>query len=127
KPGMTAWVALEFGPDLTPGKKVFVSAATGGVGLIVGQLAKMRGCHVVGSVGKNKEKDLLKDYFKFDEAFNHEVGDNYDEPLKSYFPEGIDIYFDNFGVSRMLDSVLNLIKDHARIVICGMTCQYNNK
>ncbi|KAH9318775.1 hypothetical protein KI387_020544, partial [Taxus chinensis] len=44
-PGMTAWVVLEFGPDLTPGKKVFVSAAMGGVGLIVGQLAKIKGCH----------------------------------------------------------------------------------
>ncbi|KAH0725872.1 hypothetical protein KY284_001737 [Solanum tuberosum] len=106
------------------GETVFVSAASRAVGQLVGQFAKMLGCYVVGSAGSKEKVDLLKSKFEFDEAFNYKEEHDLDAALKRYFPDGIDIYFENVG-GKMLDAVLLNMKLHGRIVACGMISQYN--
>ncbi|CAK9144051.1 unnamed protein product [Ilex paraguariensis] len=124
-PGLTAYVG--FYEICTPkkGEKVFVSAASGVVGQVVGQFAKLMGCYVVGSAGSKEKVDLLKNKFGFDDAFNYKKEHDLDAALKRYFPEGIDIYFENVG-GKMLDAVLLNMKIHGRIAMCGMISQYNN-
>ncbi|KAK4275565.1 hypothetical protein QN277_018623 [Acacia crassicarpa] len=123
-PGMTAYAG--FYEICTPkkGETVFVSAASGAVGQLVGQFAKLMGCYVVGSAGSQEKVDLLKSKFEFDEAFNYKEETNLDAALKRYFPEGIDIYFENVG-GNMLDAVLLNMRIHGRIAVCGMISQYN--
>nr|ACN65116.1 2-alkenal reductase [Artemisia annua] len=123
-PGMTAYVG--FYEICTPkkGEYVFVSAASGAVGQLVGQFAKLSGCYVVGSAGTKEKVDLLKNKFGFDEAFNYKEEQDLDAALKRYFPEGIDIYFENVG-GRMLDAVLLNMRLDGRISVCGMISQYN--
>ncbi|GMY32927.1 2-alkenal reductase (nadp(+)-dependent) [Fagus crenata] len=106
------------------GEHVFISAASGAVGQLVGQFAKLLGCYVVGSAGSNEKVDLLKNKFKFDEAFNYKEEPDLDAALKRYFPKGIDIYFENVG-GKMLDAVLLNMRAHGRISGCGMISQYN--
>uniref|UniRef100_A0A0D6QZ62 Alcohol dehydrogenase-like C-terminal domain-containing protein n=1 Tax=Araucaria cunninghamii TaxID=56994 RepID=A0A0D6QZ62_ARACU len=121
---MTAWTGLILIGDPKPGEEVFVSAASGGVGLLVGQLAKIKGCRVVGSVGSDHKVQMLKEEFGFDDAFNYKSETDWDAALSKYFPRGIDIYFENVG-GRMLEAVLNHINVNARIPVCGMISQYN--
>ncbi|CAL0324370.1 unnamed protein product [Lupinus luteus] len=123
-PGMTAYAGFfELGSP-KKGETVFVSAASGAVGQLVGQFAKLTGCYVVGSAGTKEKVDLLKNKFGYDEAFNYKEEPDLDATLKRYFPEGIDIYFENVG-GKTLDAVLSNLKVHARIPICGMISQYN--
>ncbi|XP_061376044.1 2-alkenal reductase (NADP(+)-dependent)-like isoform X3 [Gastrolobium bilobum] len=118
-PGMTAYAGFfELGSP-KKGEKVFISAASGAVGQLVGQFAKLTGCYVVGSAG-SKEKNKLG----FDEAFNYKEEPDLDAALKRYFPEGIDIYFENVG-GKTLDAVLLNMRVHGRIPVCGMVSQYN--
>ncbi|KAL5997952.1 hypothetical protein ACLOJK_008886 [Asimina triloba] len=112
------------------GETVFVSAAAGAVGQLVGQFAKLEGCYVVGSAG-SKEKancsdivELLKSKFGFDDAFNYKEEPDLPAALKRYFPDGIDIYFENVG-GAMLDAVLQNMNLYGRISACGMISQYN--
>ena len=98
--------------------------ATGAVGQLVGQFAKLMGCYVVGSAGSQEKVDLLKNKFGFDAAFNYKEEHDLDVALKRCFPEGIDIYFDNVG-GKMLDAVLLNMRNHGRIALCGMVSQYN--
>ncbi|XP_068646918.1 2-alkenal reductase (NADP(+)-dependent)-like isoform X3 [Aristolochia californica] len=123
-PGLTAFVG--FYEVCSPKEKeyVFVSAASGAVGQLVGQFAKLTGCYVVGSAGSKEKVDLLKNKFGFDEAFNYKEEPDLDAALKRYFPEGIDIYFDNVG-GTMLDAVLLNMRLHGRIAVCGMISQYS--
>ncbi|CAN1340490.1 2-alkenal reductase (NADP(+)-dependent) [Linum perenne] len=109
-PGFTAYCGLYDLCSPKAGDFVFVSAASGAVGQIVGQLAKLQGCYVV----KNK--------MGFDGAFNYKEELDLDQALKRYFPEGIDIYFDNVG-GPMLDAVLLNMKVNGRIAVCGMVSQ----
>ncbi|KAL8200473.1 hypothetical protein R6Q57_011812 [Mikania cordata] len=106
------------------GDFVFVSAASGAVGQLVGQFAKLCGCYVVGSAGSKEKIELLKKDFNFDEAFNYKDEQDLDVALKRYFPNGIDIYFENVG-GKMLDAVLSNMRVHGRIAVCGMISQYN--
>ncbi|OIW15367.1 hypothetical protein TanjilG_26740 [Lupinus angustifolius] len=123
-PGITAYAGFfEIGSP-KKGDNVFVSAASGAVGQLVGQFAKLTGCYVVGSAGSKEKVDLLKSKLGFDEAFNYKEESDLDAALKRYFPEGIDIYFDNVG-GKTLDAVLLNLKVHARIPSCGMISQYN--
>lgn len=121
-PGFTAYAGFYEVCEPRKGDYVFVSAASGAVGQLVGQLAKMHGCYVVGSAGTNHKVDLLKNKLQFDEAFNYRQEPDLDAALKRYFPEGIDIYFDNVGGS-MLDAVLLNMRVHGRIAVCGMVSQ----
>ncbi|XP_078434110.1 2-alkenal reductase (NADP(+)-dependent)-like [Wolffia australiana] len=104
--------------------RLFVSAASGAVGQLVGQLAKLMGCYVVGSAGSDEKVELLKGKLGFDEAFNYKKEPDLKAALKRYFPEGIDIYFENVG-GAMLDAVLANMRLNGRIAVCGMISQYN--
>ncbi|KAH9619711.1 hypothetical protein KSS87_015823 [Heliosperma pusillum] len=131
--GLTGWEELAWFDSLwwvyelglpKKGDRVFVSAASGAVGQLVGQFAKLAGCYVVGSAGSQEKVDLLKNKFGFDEAFNYKEEDDLDATLRRYFPEGIDIYFENVG-GKMLEAVLPNMRLHGRIPVCGMISQYN--
>ncbi|MED6143075.1 hypothetical protein PIB30_003353 [Stylosanthes scabra] len=121
-PGFTAYAG--FYEVCTPqkGEYVFVSAASGAVGQLVGQLAKLHGCYVVGSAGSKEKVDLLKNKLGFNEAFNYKEESDLNAALQRYFPEGIDIYFDNVG-GEMLDAALVNMRIHGRIAVCGMVSQ----
>ncbi|OWM84780.1 2-alkenal reductase (NADP(+)-dependent)-like [Punica granatum] len=125
-PGMTAYAGFFKVCSPKKGETVFVSAASGAVGQLVGQFAKSTGCYVVGSAGSKEKVELLKNKFKFDDAFNYKEEPDQDAALKRYFPDGIDIYFENVG-GKMLDAVLLNMKPHGRIAACGMVSQYNLK
>ncbi|KAF3967955.1 hypothetical protein CMV_008106 [Castanea mollissima] len=123
-PGLSAYVGFYEVCSPKKGEYVFISAASGAVGQLVGQFAKLMGCYVVGSAGSKEKVDLLKRKFGFDDAFNYKEENDLDAALKRYFPEGIDIYFENVG-GKMLDAVLLNMKDHGRISVCGLVSQYN--
>ncbi|GMJ01647.1 hypothetical protein like AT5G16990 [Hibiscus trionum] len=123
-PGLTAYVGFYELCAPKKGDYVFVSAACGAVGQLLGQFAKLHGCHVVGSAGSPDQVNLLKNKFGFNEAFNYKQEPDYNATLKRYCPEGIDIYFDNVG-GKMLDAVLLNLRPHACIVMCGKTSQYH--
>ncbi|KAG6422894.1 hypothetical protein SASPL_113276 [Salvia splendens] len=125
-PGMAAYTGLYEISKPQQGDAVFVSAASGAVGQIVGQFAKLSGCYVVGSAGTKDKVDLLKTKFGFNDAFNYKEETDLNAALKRCFPQGIDIYFDNVG-GEMLDAVLPNMKFNGRIATCGMISQYNLK
>ncbi|XP_052186921.1 2-alkenal reductase (NADP(+)-dependent) isoform X2 [Diospyros lotus] len=121
-PGFTAYAGFYEVCSPKKGDYLFVSAASGAVGQLVGQLAKLHGCYVVGSAGTNQKVDLLKNKFGFDEAFNYKDEPDLDAALKRYLPKGIDIYFDNVGGS-MLDAALLNMRVNGRIAVCGMVSE----
>ncbi|KAG9446924.1 hypothetical protein H6P81_013052 [Aristolochia fimbriata] len=123
-PGLTAYAGFYEICSPKKGEYVFVSAASGAVGHLVGQFAKLKGCYVVGSAGSNEKVELLKNKFGFDGAFNYREEPDLDAALKRYFPQGIDIYFENVG-GATLDAVLLNMRVHGRIAVCGMISQYN--
>ncbi|CDP08134.1 unnamed protein product [Coffea canephora] len=122
-PGITAYGGFFDVCHHKKGEKVFASAAAGAVGQLVGQFAKLTGCYVVGSAGSKDKVDLLKNKFGFDDAFNYKEEVDLDAALKKYFPEGIDIYFENVG-GKMLDAVLQNMNMNGRISVRGMISQY---
>ncbi|XVF65883.1 hypothetical protein PTKIN_Ptkin09bG0286700 [Pterospermum kingtungense] len=122
--GLTAYAGFYEVCSPKKGEYVFVSAASGAVGQLVGQFAKLMGCYVVGSAGSKEKVELLKNKFGFDEAFNYKEEPDLNGALKRYFPEGIDIYFENVG-GKMLDAVIINMRVHGRIAVCGMISQYN--
>ncbi|OMO84007.1 Alcohol dehydrogenase superfamily, zinc-type [Corchorus capsularis] len=125
-PGITAYAGFYEVCKPKKGEYVYVSAASGAVGQLVGQFAKLLGCYVVGSAGSNEKVELLTNKFGFDAAFNYKEEQDLDAALKRYFPEGIDIYFENVG-GKMLDAVLPNMRNYGRIAACGMISQYNNE
>ncbi|XP_027166531.1 uncharacterized protein LOC113766551 [Coffea eugenioides] len=122
-PGITAYGGFFDVCHPKKGEKVLASAAAGAVGQLVGQFAKLTGCYVVGSAGSKDKVDLLKNKFGFDDAFNYKEEVDLDAALKKYFPEGIDIYFENVG-GKMLDAVLQNMNMNGRISVRGMISQY---
>ena len=127
--GLTAYVGLLKVGELRENNgdsTVFVSAASGAVGSIACQIAKIKGCHVVGSAGSLKKVKWLLDQARVNFAFNYkEVGeDNISSELKKFCPNGIDVYFDNVG-GKHLEAALNNMKMFGKIVLCGMISQYN--
>lgn len=126
-PGLTAYVGLVNIGKLNEGRDtVFVSDAAGAVGSIACQIAKIKGCHVVGSAGSDEKVEWLLDSIKLDYAFNYKaIGeDKLTQELKKGCPEGIDLYFDNVG-GKQLEAALDNLKAFGRIVLCGMISQYN--
>ncbi|XP_044506784.1 2-alkenal reductase (NADP(+)-dependent)-like [Mangifera indica] len=121
--GYAAWVALKMIGNPKPGSNVFISAAAGGVGMHAGQLAKLKGCNVIGSTGTDEKVELLKE-IGYDDAFNYNASESFDAALSKYCPDGIDFYLDNVG-GKMLEAVLNHVNHKAHIVLCGMISQYN--
>ncbi|KFK35194.1 hypothetical protein AALP_AA5G252600 [Arabis alpina] len=121
--GLTAYAGFFEICSPKKGETVFVSAASGAVGQLVGQFAKLMGCYVVGSAGTKQKVDLLLNKLGFDDAFNYKEEPDLDSALKRCFPKGIDIYFENVG-GEMLDAVLLNMKTFGRIAVCGMISQY---
>lgn len=107
------------------GETIFISAASGAVGQIVGQLAKREGLTVIGSVGSEEKAQYVKNELKFDHAFNYKTTSNTDA-LKRLAPNGIDIYFDNVG-GEALEAALEAANTRARFIECGMISTYNVK
>ncbi|RHN75556.1 putative oxidoreductase [Medicago truncatula] len=122
--GFAAWLGIEVIGDPKPGSHVFISAASGAVGMSAGQLAKIRGCRVIGSTGSDDKVNLIKEEFGYDDGFNYNAESDFDAALSKYFPDGIDVYLDNVG-GKMLEAVLNHVNKYARIPLCGMISQYN--
>ena len=121
--GLTSYFGLiEIGQP-KQAKRLVVSAAAGAVGSIVGQIGKIKGCHVVGIAGTDEKCKWIKEELGFDEAINYKSGSVF-ENLKKACPKGIDIYFENVG-GEILEAVLALINNHARIPLCGLISQYN--
>ncbi|KAF0888817.1 hypothetical protein E2562_017811 [Oryza meyeriana var. granulata] len=123
-PGITAYAGFFEVSKPKKGDYVFVSAASGAVSQIVGQLAKITGCYVVGSAGSDEKVNLLKTKFGFHDAFNYKKELELEGAIKRCFPEGIDIYFDNVG-GATLDAVLPNMRTGGQITACGMISQYN--
>lgn len=122
-PGWTAYVGLLDIGRPKEGETVFVSAAAGAVGAIVCQIAKMKGCRVVGSAGSDNKIAWLMDEAGVDAAFNYKT-DNLVTELGKHCPNGIDIYFENVG-GRQLEAAIWHMNTFGRIVLCGMISQYN--
>jgi NADPH:quinone reductase len=125
-PGMTAYFGFLDLCQPKEGDQVFVSGAAGAVGEIVGQLAKLKGCRVVGSVGTDEKVERLISEAGYDAAFNYKTDTDYPSILRGHFPKGINCYFDNVG-GAMTDAVLINLSNFARISICGAISQYNLK
>ncbi|KAF7720691.1 hypothetical protein EC973_006481 [Apophysomyces ossiformis] len=123
-PGLTAYVGLlKFG-EPKKGETLFVSAAAGAVGQLVGQLGKILGLRVVGSAGSDEKIAYLKE-IGFDAAFNYKT-ESVDEALTKHCPNGVDIYYDNVG-GKMLEHVLKHASYNGRIVVCGAITSYNGE
>jgi NADPH-dependent curcumin reductase CurA len=123
-PGLTAYFGLLEIGKANPGETVVVSGAAGAVGSIVGQIAKIKGCRVVGIAGSDSKIDWIVNELGFDAGFNYKTTPDYFGKLKELCPRGIDCYFDNVG-GAITDAAFRLINVHARIVICGQISQYN--
>lgn len=123
-PGLTAYVGLlKFG-EPKAGETVFVSAASGAVGANVCQIAKLKGCRIVGSVGNDEKAEWLKQECGVDEVINYKTCGNLSEALMAAAPEGIDVYFENVG-GEHLEAALNAMNPFGRIAACGMISGYN--
>jgi NADPH-dependent curcumin reductase len=123
-PGMTGYFGLMDVGMPQPGETVVVSGAAGAVGQTVGQLAKAKGCRVVGIAGGPAKCEWVVKKLGFDACIDYKAGD-VKAGLKEHCPKGVDIYFDNVG-GDILDAVLTRINRKARIIICGAISQYNN-
>lgn len=123
-PGMTAYFGLLDTGQPKPGETVVVSAAAGAVGSLVGQIAKIKNCRVVGIAGSDAKCRYIKDELGFDAAIDYKSED-VKRSLRKHCPEGIDVYFDNVG-GAILDAALAQLRLRARIVVCGAISQYNN-
>ncbi len=123
-PGMTGYFGLIDVGQPKAGETVVVSGAAGAVGQTVGQIAKLKGCRVVGIAGGKAKCDWVVSELGFDACIDYKAGD-VKGGLKEHCPKGVDIYFDNVG-GEILDTVLTRITRGARIIICGAISQYNN-
>ncbi len=123
-PGMTAYFGLMDVGQPKAGETVVISGAAGAVGQTVGQLARLKGCHVVGIAGGAAKCDWVVRELGFDACIDYKAASVW-YGLKQHCPKGVDVYFDNVG-GEILDDVLTRINRKARIVICGAISQYNN-
>ncbi len=122
--GMTPYFGmLELGQP-KPGETVLMSAAAGAVGSVAGQIAKIKGCRVVGLTGSDEKCQWLINELGFDDAINYKRCDNLADAIAEACPERVDIYFDNVG-GKMLDAALLNLNDFARVVFCGAISTYN--
>lgn len=123
-PGMTAYTGLNTIAQLKPSDRVFVSAASGAVGAIVCQIAKLKGCYVAGSVGSEEKEHYLLKELGVDAVVNYKTCDNLQAAIADACPEGIDVYYENVGGAH-LEACLNLMNTGGRIAVCGLIDQYN--
>ena len=121
--GLTAYFGLLDTGRLQAGDTVVVSGAAGAVGSVAGQIAKIKGCRVIGIAGGADKCRALVEEFGFDAAIDYRAG-NVRKALREHAPAGVDVYFDNVG-GEILDAVLTCLARGARVVICGAVSQYN--
>ncbi len=122
--GMTAWAGLNL-VEVKAGDVIYISGAAGAVGNVAGQLAKLRGCKVIGSTGSMEKVKFLREECGFDIAFDYKTGPVL-EQLKVEAPDGIDVYFDNVG-GEALEAALSMLRVHGRIIACGGISGYNEE
>ena len=122
--GMTAWAGLNTG-EVKAGDVIFISGAAGAVGNVAGQLAKLRGCRVIGSTGSMAKVMFLREECGFDIAFDYKTAPVL-EQLNLEAPDGIDVYFDNVG-GEALEAALSVLRVHGRIIACGGISRYNEE
>jgi NADPH-dependent curcumin reductase CurA len=123
-PGLTAYFGLLDICKPQPGETVLVSGAGSAVGLIVGQIAKIKRCRAVGVVASNDKVRFITRELGFDGGFNYKETDDYTARIKELCPNGIDIYFDNVG-GRITDEVIRFINTRSRIAVCDQLSQYS--
>lgn len=124
-PGLTAWSSFYEIGQPKKGETIFISAASGAVGQLVGQLAKHEGLTVIGSVGDDKKLEFITKELGFDSGFNYKKEKPADA-LARLAPNGIDIYYENVG-GEQLEAAINAMNNFGRIIACGMISQYNSK
>jgi len=122
--GMTAWAGLTM-VEVKAGDVIYISGAAGAVGNVAGQLAKLRGCRVIGSAGSDEKVKHLLEECGFDAAFNYKTGPVL-EQLNDAAPDGIDVYFDNVG-GESLEAALTALRVNGRIIACGGISGYNEE
>ena len=123
-PGMTAYFGITEVGKIKEGDIVLISGAAGAVGSVAGQIAMIKGCHVVGIAGGSEKCQYVVDHLGFDACIDYKNEHVY-KKIKEFCPKGIDVYFDNVG-GDILDYALANLRMHARVVICGAISQYNN-
>jgi len=123
--GLTAYLGLSEIGKPKKGETIVVSGAAGAVGSVVGQIAKLFGCKVIGIAGTDEKVTMLKSSLGFDEAINYKTTKDMTAAIKEAAPNGVDLYFDNVGGS-ISDAVLVNINQFARIIVCGAISVYNN-
>ena len=124
-PGLTAYAGLLRVGELKDGETVFVSAASGAVGAVVCQIAKAKGCYVVGSAGSDDKCKWLEETAGIDKAINYKTCGDLTEAVGKAFPKGIDVYFENVG-GEHLQAALEHMRPFGRLAMCGMISQYND-
>ena len=122
-PGITAWLGLQEIGRPKPGETLVVSAASGAVGSVVGQLARIAGCRAVGIAGGKAKGDYVVQELGFDACVDHKAG-NLASDLRAACPKGVDIDFENVG-GAILDAVLAIMNPFSRVVVCGLISDYN--
>ncbi|MEO6288712.1 MAG: NADP-dependent oxidoreductase [Ginsengibacter sp.] len=123
--GLTAYFGLMHIGKPKTDETVVVSGAAGAVGIVVGQIAKLQGCHVVGIAGSDEKIKLLTTEFGFDEGINYKTTPDMNKAIAAACPKGVDVYFDNVG-GEISDAVIKNINFHARIPLCGQISLYNS-
>jgi len=123
-PGMTAYVGLIGVGELQKGENVFVTAASGAVGSVVGQIAKNMDCHVAGSAGSDEKVAFLTAELGFDAALNYKTVEDHVAAVRGACPKGIDVHFENVG-GPMFEAAIFNMRERGRIALCGMIADYN--
>ena len=123
--GLTAYFGLLDVGQPREGETVLVSGAAGAVGIVVCQIAKLKGCRVVGIAGSDEKNEYLRRELGVEAAINYKTTEDMFAALQEACPNGVDIYFDNVG-GEVSDAVMPLINDFARIVVCGQISMYNS-
>lgn len=124
--GLTAYFGLLDIGKPKPGETVVVSGAAGAVGMVVGQIAKIKGCRVVGIAGSDKKIAFLKEELGFDEVINYKKVQDIAQELQTVCPNGIDIYYDNVG-GKISDAAITLLNFHGRVPLCGQISMLNSE
>ena len=125
-PGLTAYFGFLDICKPKAGECVVVSGAAGAVGLVVGQIAKIKGCRVIGIASSEDKINSLKNEYGFDDAINYKTTEDMAKEIAKLCPNGVDIYFDNVG-GDITDAVVKNINFHARIALCGQISMYNEE
>ncbi|SDE11738.1 hypothetical protein SAMN05421636_103299 [Pricia antarctica] len=122
--GLTAYISLDKIGNLKEGETLLVSGASGAVGSTVGQIGKIKGCHVVGIAGTDEKLKLMKEKFGFDKGINYKTTDDMKKAIGDACPNGVDVYFDNVG-GEILDAAMDNINKNGRVINCGAISLYN--